>query len=60
MKKEEKELEIIVNGELDFRKMPKDIFDAFIAMLEDDICKWVEEERSKKAEEPQPKTDSQE
>ena len=42
-KKEEKELEIVVKGELDFRKFPKDVFNAFIAALEEDICKWVKE-----------------
>lgn len=41
--KEVKELEIVVKGELDFRKFPKDVFDAFIAALEEDICKWVKE-----------------
>ena len=38
MKKEEKELEIVVYGEIDLRKVPKEIFDAFIAALEEDIC----------------------
>lgn len=43
MKKEEKELEVVVVGELDFRKFPKEIFDAFIAALEEDICRWLKE-----------------
>ncbi len=38
MKIEEQELEVIVHGEIDLRKVPKDIFDAFIAALEEDIC----------------------
>lgn len=38
MKNEEKELEVIVHGEIDLSKIPKEIFDAFIAALEEDIC----------------------
>ena len=38
MKIEEQELGVIVHGEIDLRKVPKDIFDAFIAALEEDIC----------------------
>ena len=38
MKIEEQELEVIVHGEIDLRKVPKDIFDAFIVALEEDIC----------------------
>lgn len=38
MEIEEQELEVIVHGEIDLRKVPKDIFDAFIAALEEDIC----------------------
>lgn len=33
MKKEKKELEVVVYGEIDLRKVPKEIFDAFIAAL---------------------------
>lgn len=36
MKKEEQEMEVIVYGEIDLRKIPKEIFDAFIAALEED------------------------
>ena len=43
MKKEEKELEVIVHGKIDLRKVPKEIFDAFIAALEEDICRWLKE-----------------
>ena len=43
MNKEEKEFEVVVNGELDLRKFPKDIFDAFIAALEEDFCRWLKE-----------------
>ena len=42
-RKEEKELEIVVKGELDFRKFPKEVFEAFIVALEEDICEWVKE-----------------
>lgn len=44
MKKEEKELEVVVVGELDFRKFPKEVFDAFIAALEEDICNALKKE----------------
>ncbi len=47
MKKEEKELEVKVVGKLDFRKYPKEVFDAFIAALEEDICNAVEKEKIK-------------
>ena len=46
MKKEEKELEVIVHGKIDLRKVPKEIFDAFIAALEEDICNVAEKERN--------------
>ena len=45
MKKEEKEVKVIVHGEIDLSKVPKDIFDAFIAALEEDICNMAEKER---------------
>ncbi len=47
MKKEEKELEIVVYGEIDLRKVPKEIFDAFIAALEEDICNAEEKGNNK-------------
>ena len=43
---EEKELEVIVHGKIDLRKVPKEIFDAFIAALEEDICNVAEKERN--------------
>ena len=43
MKKEEQEMEVIVHGEIDLRKIPKEVFDAFIAALEEDICRWLKE-----------------
>ena len=46
MKKEEKELEVIVHGKIDLRKVPKEIFDAFSAALEEDICNVAEKERN--------------
>ena len=45
MKKEEQEMEVIVYGEIDLRKIPKEIFDAFIAALEEDICNVKKEEK---------------
>ena len=45
-RKEEKELEVIVHGKIDLRKVPKEIFDAFIAALEEDICNVAEKERN--------------
>lgn len=60
MKKEQKPLEVIVHGEIDLKKMPKDLFDAFIAALEDDMCKWLEEERLRKEEAGQPKINAKE
>ncbi len=47
MKKEEQEMEVIVYGEIDLRKIPKEIFDAFIAALEEDICNAEEKENNK-------------
>ena len=44
MKKEEQELEVIVYGEIDIKKIPKEILDAFIAALEDEMCKMLKEE----------------
>ncbi len=41
--KKEQEMEVIVHGEIDLRKIPKEIFDAFIAALEEDICRWLKE-----------------
>ncbi len=41
--KKEQEMEVIVHGEIDLRKFPKEIFDAFIAALEEDICRWLKE-----------------
>ena len=43
MKNEKKELEVIVVGEPDLRKIPKDYFDAFISALEEEICKLAEQ-----------------
>ena len=45
MKKEEQELEVIVYGEIDIKKIPKEILDAFIAALEDEMCKMLKEEK---------------
>ena len=45
MKKEEQELEVIVYGEIDIKKIPKEISDAFIAALEDEMCKMLKEEK---------------
>ena len=45
MKKEEQELEVIVYGEIDIKKSPKEILDAFIAALEDEMCKMLKEEK---------------
>lgn len=47
MKKEEQELEVIVHGEIDLRKVPKDIFDAFIAVLEEEICNAEEKGKNR-------------
>lgn len=47
MKKEKKELEVVVYGEIDLRKVPKAIFDAFIAALEEDTCNAEEKENNK-------------
>ena len=47
MKKEEQEMEVIVYGEIDLRKIPKEIFDAFIVALEEDICNAEEKENNK-------------
>ncbi len=41
--KKEQEMEVIVHGEIDLRKIPKEVFDAFIAALEEDICRWLKE-----------------
>ena len=45
MKKERPELKVIVHGEIDLHKMPKDILDAFIAALEEDICNLMKKEK---------------
>ena len=39
MKNEKKELEVIVVGKPDLRKIPKEYFDAFISAIEEEICK---------------------
>lgn len=43
MQKEKKELEVIIRGEIDLSKIPKDIFDAFLVVLKEDIYRWIKE-----------------
>lgn len=46
MKKEKKEIEVIEVGEIDLCKVPKEVFDAFIATLEKEICKAIKKENA--------------
>lgn len=50
MKQADEELEVIVCGELDVRKLPKDMFDAFIAAVVDNITKSMREDGAKNKE----------
>ena len=43
MKKEGKEIEVIEIGEIDLCKVPKDVLDTFIATLEKEIKKAIED-----------------
>lgn len=43
MKKEQQEFKVIVHGELDFTKMPKDILNAFVDALLNEIEKMIKE-----------------
>lgn len=37
MRKEQKEIKVIMNGEIDLRKMPEELFDLLIAALKEEI-----------------------
>lgn len=39
MKKEQKEIKVMVNGGIDLREMPKELFDLLIAALNEEIDK---------------------
>ncbi len=45
MKKQQQELRVIVHGELDITKMPKDILDAFIDALIEEVEKMMKEDK---------------
>ena len=51
--KNEQKLNVVVHGELDLRKLPKDILDALVAALADEIRKFLKERYSDKNEEKQ-------
>lgn len=50
MKQADEVLEVIVCRELDVRKLPKDMFDAFIAAVVDNIIKSMREDGAKNKE----------
>lgn len=49
MKKQQQELKVIVHGELDITKMPKDILDAFIDALIEEVEKMMKEDKLQKS-----------
>ncbi len=49
MKKQQQELRVIVHGELDITKMPKDILDAFIDALIEEVEKMMKEDKLQKS-----------
>ncbi len=46
MEQDKKELEVIVCGELDMQKIPKDMFDAFITAVVDNITKSIRKDNA--------------
>lgn len=48
MKRDEKELKVIVCGELDLQKLPKEMFDAFITAVVENITQSMKEEGARK------------
>ncbi len=45
MKKEQPKLNVVVHGELDLSKIPKDIFDLLIAALTEEMIKTMENDK---------------
>lgn len=43
--KKEQEMEVIVYGEIELHKMQKDILDALIVALDENICKLMEKKK---------------
>lgn len=49
MKKEQKVIKVTVNGEIDLRKMPKELFDLFANALIEEIDKLIKKESHEEA-----------